>query len=66
MIYTEQIQAVLQKEGKSQPTLIQKETYEAIKNGASLVALAKTGTGKTLAYALPALERVIPGRKIPW
>ena len=63
MIYTEQIQAVLQKEGKSQPTLIQKETYEAIKNGASLVALAKTGTGKTLAYALPALERVIPGEK---
>ena len=54
MIYTEQIQAVLQKEGKSQSTLIQKETYEAIKNGASLVALAKTGTGKTLAYALPA------------
>ena len=63
MIYTEQIQAVLQKEGKSQSTLIQKETYEAIKNGASLVALAKTGTGKTLAYALPALERVIPGEK---
>ncbi len=63
MIYTEQIQAVLQKEGKSQPTLIQKETYEVIKNGASLVALAKTGTGKTLAYALPALERVIPGEK---
>ncbi|RVU71324.1 MULTISPECIES: DEAD/DEAH box helicase [Lactobacillus] len=56
-MYQEKIKAVLQKEHKDQPTIIQKETYEAIRNGASLVALAKTGTGKTLAYALPVLEK---------
>ncbi|GHV97258.1 helicase [Lactobacillus nasalidis] len=63
MIENEKIQAILQKEHKDQPTLIQKQTYDAIKNGASVVALAKTGTGKTLAYALPALERLQPGEK---
>lgn len=56
-MYQEKIQAVLEKEHKTKPTLIQKETYDAIRNGASLVALAKTGTGKTLAYALPVIEK---------
>ncbi len=55
-MYQEKIKAVLTKEHKDKPTLIQKDTYEAILNGASVVALAKTGTGKTLAYALPVLE----------
>ena len=56
-MYQEKIKAVLAKEHKRTPTLIQKESYDAILNGASCVCLAKTGTGKTLAYALPALER---------
>lgn len=60
-MYQEKIQAVLEKEHKTKPTLIQKETYDAIKNGASLVALAKTGTGKTLAYALPVIEKTEVG-----
>ncbi|TSO26653.1 DEAD/DEAH box helicase [Lactobacillus sp. LL6] len=60
-MYNEKIKQVLEKEHKTKPTIIQKETYDAIKNGASIVALAKTGTGKTLAYALPSLENVIAG-----
>lgn len=60
-MYNEKIKKILQKENKLRPTLIQKETYDAIKNGASLVGLAKTGTGKTLAYALPVLENTNPG-----
>lgn len=59
-MYNEKIKAVLKKEQKNKPTLIQKETYDAISNGASVVALAKTGTGKTLAYLLPVLEKVHP------
>ena len=51
-MYQEKVKQVLIKEHKNQPTLIQKETYDAIRNGASLVGLAKTGTGKTLAYAI--------------
>lgn len=61
-MYQEKIQAVLTREHKTKPTLIQTETYEAILNGVSLVALAKTGTGKTLAYSLPSLERVEKGQ----
>lgn len=61
-MYQEKVKTVLEKEHKNRPTLIQTATYDAIKNGASLVALAKTGTGKTLAYALPSLERLEPGQ----
>lgn len=62
-MYNEKIQAVLEKTGKSKPTLIQERTFDAIKHGASLIGLAKTGTGKTLAYALPSLERVTAGQR---
>ncbi|GAA3631928.1 DEAD/DEAH box helicase [Lactobacillus hamsteri] len=61
-MYQEKIKKVLEKEHKTKPTLIQKETYDAIINGASIVALAKTGTGKTLAYAIPSLERAKKGQ----
>ncbi|KRM84615.1 DEAD/DEAH box helicase [Lactobacillus hominis] len=57
-MYSENIQKVLEKQGKTKPTLIQEQTFQAIKNGASLVGLAKTGTGKTLAYGLPVIERI--------
>ncbi|MDR4288139.1 DEAD/DEAH box helicase, partial [Bacillus thuringiensis] len=60
-MYQEKIEQVLQKEHKTKPTLIQKQTYDAIKNGASIVGLAKTGTGKTLAYAIPSLEKIQKG-----
>lgn len=56
-MYPEQIQQVLEREKKTEPTLIQKKTYEAITSGASVVGLAKTGTGKTLAYGLPTIVR---------
>lgn len=61
MMYQEKIRAVLTREHKNKPTLIQERTYEAISNGASVVAYAKTGTGKTLAYSLPSIEKVIKG-----
>lgn len=56
-----EIKAVLTKSGITKPTLIQTKTNKLILEGASLVALAKTGTGKTLAYALPSLERISQG-----
>ena len=48
-MYPDSIQTILEKQKKSKPTLIQKQSYDAIENGASIVGLAKTGTGKTLA-----------------
>ena len=60
-MYSKEIQAILTKEGKNSPTLIQKASYESLKNGANVIGLAKTGTGKTLAYSLPLLETTKPG-----
>ena len=57
-----EIQAVLTRLKMTEPTLIQQETRIPILNGASCIALAKTGTGKTLAYALPSLEKVEKGK----
>lgn len=42
------------------PTPIQEHAYEPLKQGKDVVGLSPTGTGKTLAYALPLLERVQP------
>lgn len=65
-MYSQAVSQVLEREHKTKPTLIQERTYDAIRNGASLVGLAKTGTGKTLAYGLPVMERVadIGGRGV--
>lgn len=57
VMYLKEIREVLNDEKKARPTLIQERTYDALKNGESIVGLAKTGTGKTLAYGLPILER---------
>ncbi|MEB3364246.1 DEAD/DEAH box helicase [Lactobacillus sp. R2/2] len=57
-----EIQAVLTNLKMTEPTLIQEKTRTPILNGASCIALAKTGTGKTLAYALPSLEKVAQGK----
>ncbi|RMC42121.1 DEAD/DEAH box helicase [Lactobacillus sp. ESL0233] len=56
-----EIQSTLARLGFNQPTLIQTKTREAILSGESCIALAKTGTGKTLAYAIPSLEKVKVG-----
>ena len=39
-------------------TPIQEKTQELIKEGTDIVAISPTGTGKTLAYVVPILERV--------
>ncbi|KRL63829.1 DEAD/DEAH box helicase [Lactobacillus psittaci] len=55
-MYNKQIQAVLAKEGKVKPTLIQERSYDLLKSGHNVIGFAKTGTGKTLAYSLPLIE----------
>lgn len=48
----------LQASGFTELTPIQKAVYEPLKSGASIDALAPTGTGKTLAFTWPLLENV--------
>ena len=40
------------------PTPVQQEAIPVAMNGSDLIAVAQTGTGKTLAYALPMLTRL--------
>lgn len=44
--------------GFNSPTPIQKKAIPEVLAGKDLLAIAETGTGKTAAYALPALERI--------
>ena len=47
--------------GYEEPTPIQRETIPPIISGKDLLGQAATGTGKTAAFALPILERIVPG-----
>ncbi len=47
--------------GFTETTDIQAEAIPAIRGGADVLARSQTGTGKTVAYAIPAVECVRPG-----
>lgn len=44
--------------GYSEPTLIQQQAIPLVLDGRDLIAAAKTGTGKTVAFSLPLLDRI--------
>jgi len=54
----------LKPQGITVPTAIQRETIPPALEGRDLVAVAQTGTGKTLAFALPALTRLAAGPSV--
>ncbi|HLE86041.1 MAG TPA: DEAD/DEAH box helicase, partial [Candidatus Brocadiaceae bacterium] len=45
------------------PTPIQIQAIPPILQGQDLVGLAQTGTGKTAAFALPILQRLLQGKR---
>ena len=49
----------LKKEGYTHPTPIQEQSIPIVLNGQDLLGLAQTGTGKTAAFVLPVLQRLI-------
>lgn len=51
--------------GFEEPTSIQSECIPAILSGQDLVGQAQTGTGKTAAFGIPAIQQANKGSKIP-
>ncbi|MBU4332584.1 DEAD/DEAH box helicase [Patescibacteria group bacterium] len=49
---------ILQKWGFNQPTLIQSKSIPLAIKGNDLVGIAQTGTGKTLAFGIPMIQRL--------
>ena len=56
----ENLTAALEKRGIMMPTEIQAAFLPAARAGENLIGEAPTGTGKTLAYLLPLMERIDP------
>ena len=50
-------------QGLTEPTPIQRDAIPAILAGGDLIGLAQTGTGKTAAYLLPLLHKLLDKRK---
>ena len=53
----------LEREGYSKPTPIQTQAIPPAIAGRDILGIAQTGTGKTAAFALPILQRLINNRK---
>jgi ATP-dependent RNA helicase RhlE len=59
---TEILLRALQHEGYTQPTPIQAGAIPPLLEGRDLLGIAQTGTGKTAAFALPILQRLVTDR----
>ena len=56
-----QIAAGITAQGYETPTPIQKQAIPPVLEGHDVMGLAQTGTGKTAAFVLPILERLLTG-----
>ncbi len=57
------IEKGIESQGFTEPTPIQKQAIPQIMEGHDLMGLAQTGTGKTAAFVLPILQRLISGSR---
>lgn len=50
--------------GWAQPTLIQEKAIPLALEGKDLLARARTGSGKTAAYAVPLIQRILTSKQV--
>lgn len=55
----------LKEQGITVPTPVQQESIPLLIDGKDVIARARTGTGKTLAFMLPILQQIDPKRAYP-
>lgn len=55
---TPKLSELLHQDGITEPTPVQKQAIPLLLNGQDVIAQAQTGTGKTIAFALPILQRI--------
>ena len=55
-----QILRAIEDQGYTEPTPIQAQAIPHVLSGRDLMAMAQTGTGKTAAFTLPVLQRLLP------
>src|SRR3989337_2910780 len=51
--------------GYGQPTPIQQQAIPTVLSGRDLLGIAQTGTGKTAAFMLPSIDRLVASDKRP-
>lgn len=61
----EQMVRTLKEQGITVPTPVQLESIPLLLDGKDVIARARTGTGKTLAFLLPILQHIDPKRSYP-
>ncbi|WP_099221885.1 DEAD/DEAH box helicase [Listeria costaricensis] len=62
----EKWKALWESHGYGNPTAIQTAIYQPILEQQNVLAIAPTGTGKTVAYTLPILEKVTSKKELQW
>lgn len=60
----EELVKALKEIGINEPTAIQEKTIPMILAGKDVIGVSKTGSGKTVAFGLPLLEKIVPGNGI--
>lgn len=63
MPINEKIKTNVARKGFDEPTQIQDKTLEYLIAGRNLMGIANTGTGKTAAFLIPIIERLLQGSK---
>src|SRR5437899_718676 len=58
----ESLLASLRRQGYTAPTPIQAAAIPAVLGGRDVIGMAQTGTGKTAAFVLPILQRLLQGK----
>ncbi|MBI4182191.1 MAG: DEAD/DEAH box helicase [Candidatus Aenigmarchaeota archaeon] len=54
--------STIEQRGFTQPTAIQEQTIPLLKQGKDIIAQSETGSGKTMAFAIPILEKIQKGQ----